>query len=45
MNKLNVLNVSDANKFAFIKGNRPTDEKILRFQQLIATSLSKVTTK
>ena len=30
MNKLNVLNVSDANKFAFIKGNRPTDEKAIK---------------
>ena len=27
------------------KNNRPTDEKILRFQQLIATSLSKILTK
>jgi hypothetical protein len=27
------------------KNNRPTDEKILRFQQLITTSLSKITTK
>lgn len=27
------------------KNNRPSDEKILRFQQLIATSLSKISTK
>ena len=27
------------------KNNRPTDEKIIRFQQLITTSLSKITTK
>lgn len=30
MNTLNVLSVSDANKFAFIKGNRPTDEKTIK---------------
>ena len=33
MNKLNVLNVSDANKFAFIKGNRPTDEKAIKVKK------------
>ena len=33
MNKLNVLNVSDANKFAFIKGNRPTDEKAIKVEK------------
>ena len=33
MNKLNVLNVSDANKFAFIKGNRPTDEKAINVKK------------
>lgn len=33
MNKLNVLNVSDANKFAFIKGNRPTDEKAIKIKK------------
>lgn len=30
---LNVLNVSDANKFAFIKGNRPTDEKAIKVKK------------
>lgn len=33
MNKLNVLNVSDANKFAFIKGNRPADEKAIKVKK------------
>lgn len=33
MNKLNVLNVSGANKFAFIKGNRPTDEKAIKVKK------------
>ena len=33
MNKLNVLNVSDANKFAFIKGNGPTDEKAIKVKK------------
>ena len=33
MNKLNFLNVSDANKFAFIKGNRPTDEKAIKVKK------------
>lgn len=33
MNKLNVLNDSDANKFAFIKGNRPTDEKAIKVKK------------
>lgn len=33
MNKLNALNVSDANKFAFIKGNRPTDEKAIKVKK------------
>lgn len=33
MNKLNVLSVSDANKFAFIKGNRPTDEKAIKVKK------------
>lgn len=33
MNKLNVLNVSDANKFAFIKGNHPTDEKAIKVKK------------
>lgn len=33
MNKLNVLNVSDANKFAFIKGKRPTDEKAIKVKK------------
>lgn len=33
MNKLTVLNVSDANKFAFIKGNRPTDEKAIKVKK------------
>lgn len=33
MNKLNVLNVSDANRFAFIKGNRPTDEKAIKVKK------------
>lgn len=33
MNKLNVLNVSDANKFAVIKGNRPTDEKAIKVKK------------
>ena len=33
MNKLNVLNVSDANKFAFITGNRPTDEKAIKVKK------------
>ena len=33
MNKLNVLNVSDANKFAFIKVNRPTDEKAIKVKK------------
>ena len=33
MNKLNVLNVSDANKFAFINGNRPTDEKAIKVKK------------
>ena len=33
MNKLNVLNVSDANKFAIIKGNRPTDEKAIKVKK------------
>lgn len=33
MNKFNVLNVSDANKFAFIKGNRPTDEKAIKVKK------------
>ena len=33
MNKLNVLKVSDANKFAFIKGNRPTDEKAIKVKK------------
>ena len=33
MNKLNVLNVSVANKFAFIKGNRPTDEKAIKVKK------------
>ena len=33
MNQLNVLNVSDANKFAFIKGNRPTDEKAIKVKK------------
>lgn len=33
MNKLNVLNVSDTNKFAFIKGNRPTDEKAIKVKK------------
>ena len=33
MNKLNVLNVSDANKFAFIKGNRPTDQKAIKVKK------------
>lgn len=33
MNKLNVLNGSDANKFAFIKGNRPTDEKAIKVKK------------
>ena len=33
MNKLNVLNVSDANKFAFIKGNPPTDEKAIKVKK------------
>ena len=33
MNKLNVLNVSDAIKFAFIKGNRPTDEKAIKVKK------------
>ena len=33
MNKLNVLNVSDANKFACIKGNRPTDEKAIKVKK------------
>ena len=33
MNKLNVLNVTDANKFAFIKGNRPTDEKAIKVKK------------
>lgn len=33
MNKLNVLNVLDANKFAFIKGNRPTDEKAIKVKK------------
>ena len=30
---MNVLNVSDANKFAFIKGNRPTDEKAIKVKK------------
>lgn len=33
MNKLNVLNVSDANKFAFIKGNRPSDKKAIKVKK------------
>ena len=33
MHKLNVLNVSDANKFAFMKGNRPTDEKAIKVKK------------
>ena len=33
MNQLNVLNVSDANKYAFIKGNLPTDEKAIKVKK------------
>ena len=33
MYKRQVLNVSDANKFAFIKGNRPTDEKAIKVKK------------
>lgn len=39
MNKLNVLNVSDANKFAFIKGNRPTDEKAIKVKRILFPSM------